>query len=416
MVGKPEKLTAKEALLDFYSDRAVAHASFFLASLFGLFTVLAITQNAQVNKWLWLIPYFLLFSLGVYTYSNFCYYAVLADSIRRNIQNESTINETMKNIGKEIVKGNFYLKWFHILKKQSKNLFGAGRLLLMGTIYSFIVWVPWFLVLGYNLIFHGLAVVIIIIIIIYTWRGKRKMRAINTTLTLLILVLPSLAISTCVLAVLYLYRISLNASAIISALSALLSAVLVNLLVWERLRDSLSRRLEYLHGNFLIKLYNQFQRRFFYLIEYETVESIKLDLERHGNFMGISLFPENLLQQISSFLISYKKFKEGFSVINKIGKDSFSRLENEKSPPFDSDLWRRLCYDLVGIEYEGGILGSHKKLGNYNSYKEKVETVENEQAELIKKLTKLKHLLQPKVEEITKELEEFLKSNSLTTF
>lgn len=38
-------LTARSAILDFYSDRATSFASFFVASIFGLVTMLAIVQG-----------------------------------------------------------------------------------------------------------------------------------------------------------------------------------------------------------------------------------------------------------------------------------------------------------------------------------------------------------------------------------
>jgi len=66
------------AILDFYSDRAVAHASFFLASFFGLFTVLSIGEKEIFE---WAFPYWILFSVGLYTLIRFAYYATFAHLI-----------------------------------------------------------------------------------------------------------------------------------------------------------------------------------------------------------------------------------------------------------------------------------------------------------------------------------------------
>jgi hypothetical protein len=65
------------ALLDFYSDRATAHASLFVASIFGLVTVLAIVQafilvNPPIERWIvWASEYlFFIFTyVGYFTKS-----------------------------------------------------------------------------------------------------------------------------------------------------------------------------------------------------------------------------------------------------------------------------------------------------------------------------------------------------------
>ena len=80
----PNLLTAKiSALLDFYSDRAVAHASFLVASVFGLVTLSAMIQELS-NHTLVLIslPLFLGFSYtGYFTLLRFQYYACIAHAL-----------------------------------------------------------------------------------------------------------------------------------------------------------------------------------------------------------------------------------------------------------------------------------------------------------------------------------------------
>lgn len=76
-------------LLDFYSDRAVAHASFLVASIFGLFTLLTIIQQLDVHLMLlsvplfwWSVPIFFVFSyLGYYTLLRFGFYARIAQKL-----------------------------------------------------------------------------------------------------------------------------------------------------------------------------------------------------------------------------------------------------------------------------------------------------------------------------------------------
>lgn len=78
-------LTARSALLDFYSDRAVAFASFFLASIFGLVTVLAIVQGIEDSVFLISISLFLFWAFayaGYYTFQRFRFYADIASKLQ----------------------------------------------------------------------------------------------------------------------------------------------------------------------------------------------------------------------------------------------------------------------------------------------------------------------------------------------
>ncbi len=77
-----DKISSLSAILDFYSDRAIAHASFFLASFFGLFTVLQIQQNPTLG---WAILYWILFLAGLYTLNRFGYYASFAQKLMEKL-------------------------------------------------------------------------------------------------------------------------------------------------------------------------------------------------------------------------------------------------------------------------------------------------------------------------------------------
>lgn len=86
-------LTIQSALLDFYSDRAVAHASFLLASIFGLVTLLAIVQQmisqTLINPsrtlsfliYFSLVPFGALGYLGYHTLRRFGAYAAAAHEL-----------------------------------------------------------------------------------------------------------------------------------------------------------------------------------------------------------------------------------------------------------------------------------------------------------------------------------------------
>ena len=73
------------------------------------------------------------------------------------------------------------------------------------------------------------------------------MRPVGITLTLLILVVPSLVLSIVFLVLVFMFQVSLDAPAVLDMVSTAVSMILVSLLVWERLRDSLFRKLGYLH-------------------------------------------------------------------------------------------------------------------------------------------------------------------------
>jgi hypothetical protein len=71
------------ALVDFYSDRAVAHASFFIASIFGILTFLALVSNLEKINGFYYFVSILLFAgfsyMGYFTLVRFGYYASLSD-------------------------------------------------------------------------------------------------------------------------------------------------------------------------------------------------------------------------------------------------------------------------------------------------------------------------------------------------
>lgn len=72
-------------LLDFYSSRAVAHASFFVASIFGLVTFSSITSQAFKISGFFYVPAFLLFLglayMGYHALMRFGFYAAIAQNI-----------------------------------------------------------------------------------------------------------------------------------------------------------------------------------------------------------------------------------------------------------------------------------------------------------------------------------------------
>ena len=76
-----EELSVHSSLLDFFSNRAIAHASFVVAGIFGIYSVLAIMNG---NPW-FLVPYVALLIIDVYSFLNFGLYAEFADIERKKI-------------------------------------------------------------------------------------------------------------------------------------------------------------------------------------------------------------------------------------------------------------------------------------------------------------------------------------------
>jgi hypothetical protein len=128
---------------DFFSKRAVAHASFFVASIFGLFTILSLMEKF-INRmpfygviwqlaWDWNSARFLLLSssywfiwlFGLYSFANFGYYATLAQKAEEKIVE----NKDIEIIKESKEKHGRALNWFYNFKSglQQKGLFGWVR-------------------------------------------------------------------------------------------------------------------------------------------------------------------------------------------------------------------------------------------------------------------------------------------------
>lgn len=83
----PEELVILTGLLDFYSDRATAHASFVVATTFGIYAVLFGGRNI-LPQWLFAIVYLALVLIGAYSFFNFGVYATLAEIVREKLMGE----------------------------------------------------------------------------------------------------------------------------------------------------------------------------------------------------------------------------------------------------------------------------------------------------------------------------------------
>lgn len=116
---------ALSSLLDFYSDRAVAHASFLVACVFGLFTILSLLGGKELHlKFVYSIAYWMLWLGGFYSLLNFRLFATEAQKIAGFIENGkiSLLNrlnekkETKRRPNRISVFINKRFRWFKELK------------------------------------------------------------------------------------------------------------------------------------------------------------------------------------------------------------------------------------------------------------------------------------------------------------
>jgi len=95
---------------DFNSTRAVAHASFFVASVFGLFTILASMERFSLMGKIFLsFTYWFIWLFGLYSFLNFSRYSIHAQQAKNRIvgEIEGLMNPLGKDKGQEKI-----IRWF----------------------------------------------------------------------------------------------------------------------------------------------------------------------------------------------------------------------------------------------------------------------------------------------------------------
>ena len=215
---------------------------------------------------------------------------------------------------------------------------------------------------------------------------------ISTKLTLLVLVLP-----ISIVAMLDIITYCFYGTLIIEA-SNLLSSILVFLLVWERLRDSLSKKMDYLEDNIFLDLHSLFRHDYDLWYDKEKeIKPLRTDLGRYGKFLIIRLFPTKLLEKIDDFLLLYKKFLGNVEQIVGIVKQNLPSIDYDKLALFHHlgfDVW----YSKPSEEKE-------KEIAIIAESIEKDQLVSETKA-LYDKVKRMR-------EQIYEELEDFLKHNNL---
>lgn len=188
------------------------------------------------------------------------------------------------------------------------------------------------------------------------------------------------------------------------------------LLVWERLRDSLSKKMEYLHDTFFFQLYsdtkmydqNYINSYFLWGNKGNAIEDKINDLKTHASFMGIKLFPKKLFskfQQLNKNAIALSECADNLTelITKKAGKqcDKFHALHYlgfDTSIPQSSSNEQSLNQNFI---YD-----------NLVFYKA-AEEIKKEKPELVNETKRLLDDITMTKNNALTELEYFLKCNNL---
>lgn len=129
-------------LLEHYSSRAVAHASFFIASIFGIVTLSAIIQQLSGSMFLFLsmLLFFGFSYVGYFTMARFGYYADLAERLASWGLNQQ---EIMRKIPQDHESTKNLRDYFDSQTERQKQYLLVRRILLVRP------WSDVFLVFGY---------------------------------------------------------------------------------------------------------------------------------------------------------------------------------------------------------------------------------------------------------------------------
>lgn len=145
------KVEALVGLLDFYSDRAEAQASFLVACIFGIFTLLAIVQsiNSIQDKMiqhaliiLSIFPYVMLSSIGFHCLRRFSVYAATAEKYNIVLKRYAKPKEIMIKVKGKIKEMSLqdYEEYLSEKYKGIPKKFRRPRIMIM--LYIFIFGLP----------------------------------------------------------------------------------------------------------------------------------------------------------------------------------------------------------------------------------------------------------------------------------
>ena len=222
--------------------------------------------------------------------------------------------------------------------------------------------------------------------------------AINTKLTLLVLLLP-----IAVLAIVDIIGFYLHGTLVIE-ISNFLSSVLVFLLVWERLRESISKKMKYLHDTYLLEFYqflkwrctDTYVKGFFE--NSKEIRELREILNKYARFLMIKLYPAKLSKNLSEFSQKQEAIINKTQVFEEIGK-------RDLGSQFDLST----LLDYLGLE----VSYSHSERELGNKYEAVAELIKKEHEELLDEYMNILNSLKILRQSMLQELEDFLKCNDL---
>jgi hypothetical protein len=157
--------------------------------------------------------------------------------------------------------------------------------------------------------------------------------------------------------------------------STFISTILVVLLVWQRLGDSLSKKLEYVHKEFLSKLYSELHNHQLFsttlFSSQDKIRDLNSDLKNHAKFLGIGLYPHNFPKEIYEFLHFHQEFFTRYTKIEGIAKQTKEQLRPKDQNLFVSDMFQ----DFLGFKPQ---YREHGNVGMDVFYRELAQTIKKE--------------------------------------
>jgi len=148
------------------------------------------------------------------------------------------------------------------------------------------------------------------------------------------------------------------------------------------------------------KLYSIFGSFNLIYFSQDEIKRIRNDLERYGKFMGISLYPRDLLKEIDKLSSLDSKFRKRIDILGELAEERIGK----------DSLHKDLLWKLLGIRH-GHV--SQYNPENTQMHEEKVEIIKKEKQQLIEET---KHYDKEMIEitkRLSKKLENFLITNNL---
>lgn len=226
------------------------------------------------------------------------------------------------------------------------------------------------------------------------------MKTVNTKLTLLVLVFPLAFVIAVFSIIIYVYSSSFNALTILDSISAIVSIILVNILVWERLRESLIKKLQYMHENSLFQLHQQLKSDV-WGISQNTLQKARFNLERYGKFFFISLYPKGILKEIDAFSSLYSELSKAFQIVQEQAKKLLKKTSVNKA----------LLQELLELKEKRSSSYSQDALWKY---REVCKTITKEQTKTIEQMKNYLSQMREKKKIMFEQLDSFIKSNNLS--